>query len=399
MKRLAPVRAAVVATGQSDHGRRFDTSMGEIAREAIDRCLESRGLSFDDIDAVVAGNMEMFEGIYLVDQYLVGALGALDKPLYKLNTGGTVGASAALACYHLVASGRHRRVLGVGFQKQTEGSAQSAITTVGDPIWERAVMAGAIGNFASMASTYIAESGATPEQAAMVAVKARRNACLNPHAHLKLPDITVEQVLESEMLAYPIHRLDFCPSSDGACAIVMAAEDVAADHAEHPAWVHAVATAHDQQYMGDSPKRLAVMRSLQAAAKKAYGLAGITDPLNDFDVAEIYEPASYAELAWYENLGFCAMGDGGRLIDEGITLIDGKLPVNPSGGVLSTNPVGATAMIRVAEAAMQVMGEAGGHQIPGVRRALATGYGGNAWSDMMILSRELPRGGAEVNAG
>ena len=387
---MTPVRAAVVATGQSDHGRRFDASMGEIAREAIDRCLGSRGLTFDDIDAVVAGNMEMFEGIYLVDQYLVGALGALGKPLYKLNTGGTVGASAALACYHLVASGRHKRVLGVGFQKQTEGSAQSAITTVGDPVWERAVMAGAIGNFATMASTYIAESGVTPEQAAKVAVKARRNACLNPHAHLKLPNITVEEVLESEMLAYPIHRLDFCPSSDGACAIVMAAESVAADHAEHPAWVHAVATSHDQQYMGDSPKRLAVMRSLQAATKKAYKLAGVTDPRHDFDVAELYEPASYAELAWYENVGFCPMGGGGELIDSGVTLIDGDLPVNPSGGVLSTNPVGATAMIRVAEAADQVMGEAGEHQIPGVRRALATGYGGNAWSDVMILSRELP---------
>jgi acetyl-CoA C-acetyltransferase len=387
---MIPVRTAVVATGQSDHGRRFDASMGELAREAIDRCLGSRGLTFDDIDAVVAGNMEMFEGIYLVDQYLVGALGALGKPLYKLNTGGTVGASAALACYHLVASGRHKRVLGVGFQKQTEGSAQSAITTVGDPVWERAVMAGAIGNFATMASTYIAESGVTPEQAAKVAVKARRNACLNPHAHLKLPNITVDEVLESEMLAYPIHRLDFCPSSDGACAIVMAAESIAADHAEHPAWVHAVATSHDQQYMGDSPKRLAVMRSLQAATKKAYKLAGVTDPRHDFDVAELYEPASYAELAWYENVGFCPMGGGGDLIDSGVTLIDGDLPVNPSGGVLSTNPVGATAMIRVAEAADQVMGEAGEHQIPGVRRALATGYGGNAWSDVMILSRELP---------
>jgi acetyl-CoA C-acetyltransferase len=365
--------------------------MAEIAREAIDRCLESRGLHLDDIDAVVAGNMEMFEGIYLVDQLFVGALGALGKPLYKLNTGGTVGASTALACYHLVASGRHRRVLGVGFQKQSEGSTQAAITTVGDPIWERAVMAGAIGNFAAMASTYIADSGVTPEQAAKVAVKARRNACLNPHAHLKMPDITVEEVLASEMLAYPIHRLDMCPASDGACAIVMAADQEAGKLADRPAWVHAVATAHDQQYMGDSPKRLAVMRSLQAASRKAYALAGIEDPLRDFDVAEVYEPATYAELAMCENLQFCAMGQGGRLIDDGVTFLDGQLPVNPSGGVLSTNPVGATAMIRVAEAAMQVMGEAGAHQVPDVSRALATGYGGNAWTDVMILSAERPR--------
>jgi acetyl-CoA C-acetyltransferase len=386
---VSAVASAIVATGQTDHrSRRLDVSMSELVREAVDRCLDSRGLGFDDVDAIVAGNMEMFEGIYLVDQQFSDALGALGKPVFKLNTGGTVGASVAIACYHLVASGRYRRVLGVGFEKQSEGSTQSAITTVGDPVWERAVMAGAIGNFAAMASTYIHDSGATQEQAAKVAVKARLNACRNPYAHLKLPDITVDQVLSSDMLAHPIRRLDMCPSSDGACAIIMASEELAGDLAEHPAWVHAAVTAHDQQYMGDSPKRLAVMRSILAAVDKGYRDAGIDDPLRDFDVAEIYEPATYAELAMYENLGFCEMGDGGRLIDEGITEMDGELPVNPSGGVLSTNPVGATALIRVAEAALQVMGEAGEHQVDGVRRALATGYGGNAWTDLLVLGRE-----------
>jgi acetyl-CoA C-acetyltransferase len=206
-----------------------------------------------------------------------------------------------------------------------------------------------------------------------------------------MPDITVEEVLESEMLAYPIHRLDMCPSSDGAAAIVMASEDVAGEIADQPAWVHAVATVHDQQYMGDSPKRLAVMRSLRGAAAKAYSIAGIDYPLRQLDVAEVYEPASYALLAMCENLGFCAMGDGGRLIDDGVITMEGQLPVNPSGGVLATNPVGATAMIRVVEAASQVMGLAGEHQIPDVKLALATGYGGNAWTDIIILGRQRPR--------
>ena len=98
-----------------------------------------------------------------------------------------------------------------------------------------------------------------------------------------------------------------------------------------------------------------------------------------------------ALLAMCENLGFCAMGDGGRLSDEGVIAMDGQLPVSPSGGVVSTNPVGATAMIRVAEAASQVMGQAGEHQIPDVNLALATGYGGNAWTDMMVLGSERPR--------
>jgi acetyl-CoA C-acetyltransferase len=388
---VSAVPSAVVACGQTDHvSRRYDVSMAEMAREAVDRCLASRGLEPAAIDAVVAGNMEMFEGYYLADQFLADALGAVGKPLYKLNTGGTVGASVAIACHHLVASGRHRRVLGVGFQKQSEGSTQSAITTVGDPVWERAAMAGAIGNFAAMASTYIDVSGVTEEQAAKVAVKARRNACLNPHAHLKMPDITVEKVLESDYLAHPIHRLDMCPSSDGACAIVMAADDAARELADRPAWVHAAVTAHDQQYMGDSPKRLAVMRSLRAAAEKAYRQAGIADPRHELDVAEVYEPATYAELAMCENLAFCTPGDGGGLIDEGVTELDGELPVNPSGGVLATNPVGATALIRVAEAALQVMREAGDRQVEGVDRALATGYGGNAWTDLLILSAERP---------
>jgi acetyl-CoA C-acetyltransferase len=382
---------AAVATGQTDHvARRLDVSMPEMVREAIDRCLETRDLTLADIDALVIGNMEMFEGINLVEHWMADALGAAGKPMWKLNNGGTVGSSTAVAAYYLVASGFHRRVLCVGFEKQSEGSAQSSITTVGDPIWERAVMAGAIGNFAAMTSVYVNESGVTPEQAAKVAVKARRNACKNPHAQLKMPDITVEQVLNSDMLAYPVRKLDFCPSSDGACAVLFAAEEDARSLAPRPAWVHAAVTAHDQQYMGDSPKRLAEMRSLMEAARKGFRLAGIDNPVRDLDVAEIYEPATYAELAMYECLGFCEKGGGGRFIDSGAPEMDGALPVNPSGGVLSSNPVGATALIRVAEAAMQVMGEAGEHQIPDVRTALATGYGGNAWTDLLVLRGEKP---------
>ena len=382
---------AAVAAGQTDHvSRRVDVGIAELVREAIDRCLETRDLTLADVDALVLGNMEMFEGINLVEHWLADALGVAGKPLWKLNNGGTVGSSTAVAAYYLIAGGYHRRVLCVGFEKQSEGSTQSAITTVGDPVWERAVMAGAIGNFAAMTSVYVHDSGATPEQAARVAVKARRNALRNPHAHLKLADITVESVLASDMLAYPVRKLDMCPSSDGAAAVLFAADEDAGGLAPRPAWVHAAVTAHDQQYMGDSPKRLAEMRSLIEARTKGYRLAGIDDPVRDLDVAEIYEPATYAELAMYECLGFCPKGGGGAFIDSGAPELDGALPVNPSGGVLSTNPVGATALIRVAEAGLQVMNEAGDRQVPNVRRALATGYGGNAWTDLMILGAERP---------
>ena len=384
-------RVAIVATGQTDHvSRRTDVNVAELAREAVDRCLGPTELTLADVDAIVLGNMEMFEGINMPDQWMASTLGAAGKPLFKLNTGGTVGASTAVAATQLIAAGTFRRVLCVGYEKHSEGSVQAAITTVGDPVWERAVMAGAIGNFASMASVYVDQSGVTEEHAAKVAVKARRNACRNPHSHLKMPGITVQDVLDSDMLAYPVRKLDMCPSSDGACAVLMADEDDAPSLAPRPAWVHAAVTAHDQQYMGDSLKRLAEMRSLIAASRSAYRQAGIDDPLRDLDVAEIYEPATYAELAMYECLSLCGPGEGGRMIDEGVTEMGGALPVNPSGGVLSANPVGATALIRVAEAALQTMGLAGDRQVDGVRRALATGYGGNAWTEALVLSRERP---------
>lgn len=386
-----PRRVAIIATGQTKHtARRLDVNIRELITEAVTRALQDADLTMRDIDAVLLGNMEPFEGFLFPELWAVEGWGGYLKPSVKFNTGGTVGTTTAIAAYYYVASGIYDVVLAIGFQKQSEGHTQTAITTVGDPIWERSVMAGAIGNFAVMATTYMHESGVTEEQAARVAVKARRNACLNEYAHLQMPDITVEDVLKSEMLAYPVKRLDMCPQSDGAVAVIFAEESKAQRLAPRPAWIKAVATAHEQQYMGDSPKRLAEMRSLRAAAHRAYRAAGITNPRRDLDVAEIYEVASFAELAMYENLGFCEKGEGGKLIDAGVTELTGELPVNPSGGVLSTNPIGATALIRVAEAALQIMGKAGRRQVEGVRTALATGYGGNAWTDVLILSREKP---------
>jgi acetyl-CoA C-acetyltransferase len=386
-----PRRSAIVAAGQTDFvARRLDLSIPEMVREAVDRCLDSRDLGLGSYEAVVIGNMELFEGVHFPEQWMVSALGAAGLPVYKINTGGTVGASVAVMCDYLVRSGIHDTVLGIGYEKQSEGDSQGNITTVGDPVWERSVMAGAIGNFAVMASQYVNLSGVTPEQAAKVAVKARRNACLNPHAQMRMPDITIEQVLESRMLAAPVRMLDMCPASDGAAAALFVAEDRAAGLAPTPAWVAATATTHDTQFMGDSPYRLAEMRSLQTATRSVYNHVGITDPRRELDVAEIYEPATYAELAMYENCGFCEMRTGGTLIDEGVTELGGELPVNPSGGVLSANAVGATALVRVIEAALQVMGEAGDHQVPGAQTALATGYGGNAWTEALILTSRKP---------
>ncbi len=381
---------AVIGAGQTNHAKaRPDVSQPELIREAVDAALIDAELTPDSIDAVVISNMELFEGRALPELWVAeGAYGA-GKPVFKVATGGTSGTSSAIAGFHQAGSGVFDRGLVVGFEKHSEGHTQTGMALV-DPFWDRAVASGALGNFALSISQYMAERGVTEEHAAQVAVKARRNAALNPHAHLQMPDLTVDDVLGSRMLAEPLRLLDMCPQSDGAAAIVVASGNPARKRGLKAAWVHAAATRHDQPYLGDLDRRLITTRALRSAAASAYAQAGIVDPIRDFDVAEIYEPASYVELAWYEALGFCDDGDARRLIENDITSMGGELPVNPSGGVLSTNPVGASGVIRVAEAASQLLGRAGERQIPGAKTALATGYGVYAWSDVIIMRSETP---------
>lgn len=376
---------AVVGTGQTRHAsRRDDVSQPELVQEAVCAALADAAMTPADVDAVLIGNMELFEGRALPELWVGAGALAYGKPCLKVATGGTSGTSTCIAGFHQVASGVFDTVLVVGFEKHSEGHTQTGMALT-DPFWDRSVASGAVGNFALSVSQYVSERGVTEEQAARVAVKARRNAARNPHAHLQRADLTVEEVLASRVLAHPLHLLDMCPQSDGAAAVVIAAGEIARRHNPRPAWVKATATRHDQCYIGDLDKRLLRMPTLRDAAASAYRRAGIDDPLRDLDVAEIYEPCTYAELAWYEALGFCPDGEAGRLIDSATTEMEGELPVNPSGGVLSTNPVGASGVIRVAEAALQVHGRGGARQVPDVRMALATGYGVYAWADVIVL--------------
>ncbi len=385
MARRSKRNVAIIATGQTDHrSRRPDVNIVEMINEAVQRCLEDAQMTIEEIDAVIIGNMEHFEGIFFTEMWTVDGAGSFLKHGMKITTGGTTGTSLALAGYYHVASGLFDTVMTIGWEKQSEGETTAGLIFQADPLWERATMSGAIGSFAASATAYMHKYGITEEQAAKVAVKNRKNAFNNPHAHLKM-ELTVEQVLNSKMLAYPIKMLDMCPTSDGACAMIFACEEKAKKICPKPAWVIAGVTRHDQPFGGDL-EMVMNLRTLRSATEEAYKIAGIKDPLRDLDVAELYEPCTFAELSWYEAAGFCGPGEGGKLIDAGVTYMDGELPVNPSGGVLSTNCIGATAMIRVAEAAIQVMGKGGKRQVPNVKKALATGFGGSWWSDVVILA-------------
>jgi acetyl-CoA C-acetyltransferase len=208
---------------------------------------------------------------------------------------------------------------------------------------------------------------------AMVSVKNHGNAKHNPNAQLPM-DITVEDVLNSEMIADPLHKLDCSPVSDGFCAIIIANEAKANKFRKKPVWIKGVSFCSDHYFMGD--RDISVARSLSGAAEKAYAMAGIGKPSEEIDVAELYDAFTYQELMWIEGLRLCEDGKAGRLLEEGVFDIGGRLPVNPSGGLLSGHPVIAAGLIRIAEAVRQLRGEAGDYQVENARRAVAQGLNG-----------------------
>jgi acetyl-CoA C-acetyltransferase len=381
---------AVLGTGQTHHrAKRQDVSMPGLLREAIDRAMADAQVGWADLDAVVLGKApDLFEGVMMPELFLADALGATGKPLLRVHTAGSVGGSTALVAASLVQSGVHRRVLTVAYEKQSESNAMWGLSIL--PPFQMPVGAGAGGYFAPHVRSYIRRSGAPEHVGAIVAAKDRRNGALNPYAHLRQADITVESVRKSQMLWDPIRYDETCPSSDGACAMVLG-DEAAGDAVEGgAAWIHATAMRTEPTtFAGRDQVNPQAGRDAAAAL---WAEAGITDPMSEVDVAEIYVPFSWFEPMWLENLGFAPEGEGWKVTEAGETAIGGRLPCNPSGGVLSSNPIGASGMLRFSEAAKQVMGRAGDYQVDGARIALGHAYGGGSqYFSMWVVGAAKPR--------
>ncbi|MFB9685435.1 thiolase domain-containing protein [Amycolatopsis plumensis] len=380
---------AVLGTGQTHHrAKRQDVSMPGLLREAIDRAMLDAQVEWADIDAVVLGKApDLFEGVMMPELFLADSLGATGKPLLRVHTAGSVGGSTALVAASLIQAGVHRRVLTVAYEKQSESNAMWGLSIL--PPFQMPVGAGAGGYFAPHVRSYIRRSGAPEHVGAIVAAKDRRNGALNPYAHLRQPDITVESVRASQMLWDPIRYDETCPSSDGACAMVLG-DEAAGDAVEGgAAWIHATAMRTEPTTFAGRDQ--VNPRAGREAAAALWAEAGITDPMSEVDVAEIYVPFSWFEPMWLENLGFAPEGEGWKVTEKGETAIGGRLPCNPSGGVLSSNPIGASGMLRFSEAAKQVMGRAGDYQVDGARRALGHAYGGGSqYFSMWLVGSDKP---------
>jgi acetyl-CoA C-acetyltransferase len=380
---------AVIGIGQTKHvSARQDVSIAGLVREAAVRALEDAELSWADIDAVVIGKApDFFEGVMMPELYLAEALGAVGKPMLRVHTAGSVGGSTALVAANLVAARVHGTVLTVAFEKQSESNAMWGLSL---PVpFQAPLTAGAGGFFAPHVRAYMRRTGAPDHIGSLVAFKDRRNALRNPYAHLHEHDLTLEKVRSSPMLWDPIRYSETCPSSDGACAMVLTGVSGAARAPRPPAWVHGGAMRSEPTIFAG--KDYVSPQAGKDCAADVYHQAGVVDPRRRIDVVEMYVPFSWYEPMWLENLGFAAEGEGWKLVEAGVTGFDGDLPVNPSGGVLSSNPIGASGMIRFAEAALQVRGLAGEHQVDGARLAMGHAYGGGAqFFSMWLVGSERP---------
>jgi acetyl-CoA C-acetyltransferase len=287
----------------------------------------------------------------------------------------------------MVASGLFDKALVIGWEKNSESDTTAAITTAFDPVWDRQVYSGAISGLAAEANAYINMYGITSKDAARVVVRDRKNACNNPHAQLR-KEVTIDEVLSSPMLSDPVRLLDICPRTDGACAVIMACEGIAEKITDRLDWIWAVSGRHPYTCLGDASFKY--LDSLDTVSKEAYKKAGIKEPRKQIDVIELYQPYSYAGLMWIEALGIVDRGKGAEYIWSGATDMGGELPINPSGGVIACNPIGATGLIRCAEIALQVTGKADKRQVPDVNLAVSTGFGGSFWSDIIIHGKNKP---------
>jgi acetyl-CoA C-acetyltransferase len=364
-------RVAIVGIGMTKQERRKKAeTFSDMVFEAVTKALNDAEMTVKEIDNIVTGCNDFWDGRTISSMAVGDASGAWDKNISCVEGDGTF---VALYGMTRILSGSYATTLVTAHSKGSESISSLITNAMFDPIYTRPLGLDAIISSALQARRYMDRFGITEEQCARVSVKNHHNAKNNPYSQLPM-DISVEDVLRSRILASPIKLLDASPISDGACAIILANEEIAKRFSKHPVWIKGVGCCADAYRLGD--RDLSESKSLEKAAKTAYRMAGISSPIKEIDVAELYDAFTYQELMWTEGLGFCNKGDGGKLLEKGETEREGPIPVNPSGGCLSAHAVITAGLVRMAEATLQVRGEAGKRQIDGVKTALAHGING-----------------------
>ena len=383
--------AAIVSAGMSRFGElegKYSRELfSEAAREAFEGCpnLDPKR----DIRGVFVGQMagESFERQGHWGPVLADWAGLLPAPAIRLETACASSASAMRSAIFSLMSGMYDVVMAGGVEKMTHRATEEVAGFLGlgaDHPFETFQGLTFPGLYALMANAHMHRYGTTEEQMAMVAVKNHRYGALNPKAHFQR-EITLEKALSSRAVAWPLKLYDCCPISDGAACLVLTRPELAGHYTDTPAYIVGSGHASDSIALQER-EELTSLKAARLAAGEAYGMAG-AEP-GDIDVAEVHDCFTIAELIAYEDLGFCGRGEGGSMVEEGGTEIDGEVPVNVSGGLKSKgHPVGATGAAQAYEIFHQLRGEAGGSQVADAEVGLTHNVGGSGATAVINIYR------------
>jgi acetyl-CoA C-acetyltransferase len=373
-------RVAVIGAGMTLFRRRLLETGRELSYEASSMALESAGMERKDIESVVVGTApDAFDGVHMKGEYLLEGAGGVGLPASRVYVGGGTGVFSPIGGWWHVASGLFDTCMVVAEEKMSplHPHPQYAFWSIFDHTLERPLGVTLLWIFALEMRRYMHVYGIKEEDIALVAVKNKLNALDHPCAQLGAK-ITVDDVMRSEKLVWPVKRYDVSPPSDGAVAMVLASAEVARKYTDDPVWIDGVGWNVDTQYWTN--RDLCYPEYLERAARMAYKMAKIEDPRKDLDFAEVYDPFDYKELHHMEGLMLAERGEAPKLTMEGVTQRDGDFPINPSGGLLGVgNPIAAAGLMKVCEVFWQLKGEAGKRQVKkDVNRGLA-----QAWGDLM----------------
>ncbi|KYH41761.1 MAG: hypothetical protein AYL33_004140 [Candidatus Bathyarchaeota archaeon B63] len=371
---------AVVSAGLSKFGKMEGFTGRELFIEAVgdalQRCPDINLRK--DVKAVFVGMMsESFEHQGHIAPMLADWAGLLPAPAIRTEVACASSAAALRMGIFSILSGLYDVVLVGGLEKMTKRSTLEATEFLGmaaDFPFEQWTGVTFPGLYALMATAHMHRYGTTEEQMGLVAVKNHHNGALNPKAHLQR-EVTLDKVLNSRMIAYPLKLYDCSLISDGASCAILTRPDIAGKYTDKPVYIIGSGQGSDSLALSQRDD-LTSLRAARYAAREAYEMAGIKP--RDIDVAEVHDCFTIAEIIAYEDLGFCKRGEGGRFIEDGTPMLDGELPINTSGGLKSKgHPVGATGVAQIYEVFLQLTGQAGKRQVEGCDIGLTHNVGGS----------------------
>jgi acetyl-CoA C-acetyltransferase len=380
---------AIVAEGQTGFVRRCGISISELCSIAFTEAMEGINLKNEEIDASVICSATEYDKQRSPAGIITEYLNLVERPTFCVESLCSSSSSGLRIAYSLVKSGMHDVVAVIGFQKMSELTSAEAAERMGrsgDVMWESPFGLSMPAAFAMFASAHMAEYGTTEEQMAKVRVKNSMCGALNEKAVFR-KKITVEDVMNSQTIVSPLKMLDCCANADGAGVLIVANRDIAKRITKEPVWIHGLGASTSSTTLSgrDTYSSIACSRS---AAGGAYDMAGVGP--EDIDVAEVHDCFTITEIISYEDLGFAQPGEGVALLEDGETYPDGRIPINPDGGILSKgHPIGATGIGQIRTIVRQLRGQCGETQVNGARIGLVHNLGGpGIYCFVTILGRD-----------